>query len=73
MTTRSLVSNKHVSLVLALIFLSHSLAFDDRSRLGTYVTSIPIFRTEGGSNVVTVGVGTPGQELNLTLCELIAA
>ncbi len=63
---------RKVTLILAHLLLSSALAFDDRSRLGTYVTTIPIYRTEGNTNVVTVGVGTPGQSVNLTLCELEA-
>jgi hypothetical protein len=41
---------------------------EDAARLGQFYTDIPIYRTRGGNNVVTVGLGDPVQELNLTLC-----
>jgi hypothetical protein len=57
-------------LIVALSCLADgTLAFDDRSRLGEYVTSIQIFRTPGTSNAVEVAVGTPGSAVNLTLSE----
>src|SRR4051794_33261714 len=46
-----------------------TLGFDDRSRLGEYVTAIQIFRTPGTSNAVEVAIGTPGKAVNLTLSE----
>ena len=40
----------------------------DTSRLGSYYTSLPLYRG-AGTNVFVVGVGTPPQEVNLTVCE----
>ena len=56
----------------ALLFLlSNTLADqkEDDARLGQYYTSIPIYRSGSGTNVVQVGLGTPAQEFNLTLSE----
>ena len=41
----------------------------DAGRVGTFYTSIPIYRTGAGTNVVSVGLGTPAVDVNLTLCE----
>jgi len=41
---------------------------EDTARLGTYYTDIAIYRAGSGNNVVTVGLGDPVQEFNLTLC-----
>jgi hypothetical protein len=45
------------------------------SRLGSNFTTIPIWRTLGGTNVINIGLGGEGpgfttQPMNLTLCEL---
>ena len=42
----------------------------DSSRLGTEYTLMPLHRGEGGTNVLTLGIGTPVQDFNLTLCQL---
>ncbi|ORY29360.1 aspartic peptidase domain-containing protein [Naematelia encephala] len=39
----------------------------DKSRLGEYYTAISIYRSGTGTNVVSVGFGTPPQDVNLTL------
>ncbi|RXK39222.1 hypothetical protein M231_03442 [Tremella mesenterica] len=39
----------------------------DQSRLGTEYTLLPIYRTEGGTNALALGIGTPAQDFNLTL------
>jgi hypothetical protein len=41
---------------------------EDTARLGSYYTDIAIYRTGSGNNVVSVGLGDPIQDLNLTLC-----
>jgi hypothetical protein len=40
----------------------------DASRLGQYYTSLPLYRSGSGTNVLTVGVGTPAVDVNLTVC-----
>lgn len=40
-------------------------------QLGDYYTSIPVYRTGRGSNIVPVGFGTPEQQFNLTLSTLL--
>lgn len=55
-------------LLLACHGLLQVTAFDDASRLGKYVTGIPIYRTVGNTNAVQAVLN--GQNLNLTLCEL---
>lgn len=50
-----------------LAFLLSTNAYDDRLRLGTYLTSSTIYRTAGDTNVVKVGISE--QEYNLTLCK----
>lgn len=61
-----------LGLAAGLLFACHDLlqvtAFDDASRLGKYITGIPIYRTIGNTNAVQVSL--EGQNLNLTLCEL---
>ncbi|ORX37386.1 aspartic peptidase domain-containing protein [Kockovaella imperatae] len=56
---------------LILIFLllsSYHLTFAaDRDRLGDFYTSIPLYRSGSGTNVIPVGVGTSPQFVNLTL------
>jgi hypothetical protein len=42
---------------------------EDNSRLGEFYTAIPLYRSGAGTNVVSVGLGTPAQQLNLTACE----
>ena len=42
----------------------------DSSRLGTEYTLMPLHRGEGGTNVLALGIGTPVQDFNLTLCQL---
>jgi hypothetical protein len=41
---------------------------EDTARLGSYYTDIAIYRTGSGNNVVSVGLGDPIQDFNLTLC-----
>lgn len=41
---------------------------EDNSRLGEFYTAIPLYRSGAGSNVISVGLGTPAQQLNLTAC-----
>lgn len=41
---------------------------EDTVRLGSYYTDITIYRTGSGNNVVSVGLGDPVQDFNLTLC-----
>ena len=41
---------------------------EDTARLGSYYTDIAIYRSGSGSNVVSVGLGDPVQDFNLTLC-----
>ena len=41
---------------------------EDTARLGTYYTNIAIYRSGSGNNVVSVGLGDPVQDFNLTLC-----
>jgi hypothetical protein len=60
------------SIILALLSCtSQTSAVNDASRLGKYYTSLPFYRTGQGTNVFTVGVGTPAVEVNLTVCEHI--
>lgn len=56
-------------LLLALLPLVTAGPEEDAARLGQYYTNIAIYRSGSGNNVVTVGVGEPAQEVNLTLCE----
>jgi hypothetical protein len=42
---------------------------EDSARLGSYYTDIAIYRTGSGNNVVSVGLGDPIQDFNLTLCK----
>jgi hypothetical protein len=42
---------------------------EDTARLGSYYTDIAIYRTGSGNNVVSVGLGDPIQDFNLTLCK----
>jgi hypothetical protein len=62
------------ALLLSLLVLLHApivLADSsvDSSRLGTEYTALNLLRTGSGSNVFSVGVGTPSIEVNLTVCE----
>lgn len=41
---------------------------EDTARLGSFYTDIAIYRSGSGNNVVTVGLGDPVQDFNLTLC-----
>jgi hypothetical protein len=41
---------------------------EDTARLGSYYTDIAIYRSGSGNNVVSVGLGDPVQDFNLTLC-----
>jgi hypothetical protein len=41
---------------------------EDTARLGSYYTDIAIYRSGSGNNVVSVGLGDPIQDVNLTLC-----
>jgi hypothetical protein len=41
---------------------------EDNARLGSYYTNIAIYRSGSGNNVVSVGLGDPVQDFNLTLC-----
>jgi hypothetical protein len=41
---------------------------EDKARLGSYYTNIAIYRSGSGNNVVSVGLGDPVQDFNLTLC-----
>jgi hypothetical protein len=41
----------------------------DAARLGSFYTTIPLYRSGSGTNVLTVGVGKPAQQVNLTLSE----
>lgn len=43
---------------------------EDADRLGQYYTNVAIYRSGSGNNVVSVGLGDPEQEFNLTLSEL---
>lgn len=43
---------------------------NDRDRLGTHLTGIPLYRTPGNANVVKLGLGTPEQSgISLSVCE----
>lgn len=43
---------------------------NDRDRLGTHLTGIPLYRTPGNINVVKLGLGTPEQSgISLGVCE----
>lgn len=55
--------------LLALLTIVRAGADEDAARLGQYYTNIAIYRSGSGNNVVTVGLGDPAQEVNLTLCE----
>jgi hypothetical protein len=39
----------------------------DEARLGTYYTSMPLYRSGAGTNILPVGIGSPPQQVNLTL------
>jgi len=41
---------------------------EDTARLGSYYTDIAIYRSGSGNNVVSIGLGDPVQDFNLTLC-----
>lgn len=41
----------------------------DDARLGEFYTSIPLWRSGSGTNIFSVGLGTPPQEVNLTLSQ----
>lgn len=40
---------------------------EDEARLGSFYTTIPLWRSGSGTNVVNVGIGNPPQDVNLTL------
>jgi len=44
---------------------------EDTARLGSFYTDIAIYRSGSGNNVVSVGLGDPVQDFNLTLCTSI--
>lgn len=41
----------------------------DATRLGTFYTDFPIYRSGSGTNVVKVAIGKPGVAAQLTLCK----
>ena len=41
----------------------------DIARLGEYYTSLPLYRSGSGTNVLPVAIGNPEQQINLTLSE----
>lgn len=41
----------------------------DFSRMGSYYTPMPLYRNGAGTNVLTIGVGTPEVVVNLTCCK----
>lgn len=41
---------------------------EDDARLGQFYTDITVYRSGSGTNVVSVGLGDPVQDFNLTLC-----
>ena len=44
-------------------------AATDASRLGSYFTALDLYRGST-TNIFVVGIGTPPQEFNLTVCQL---
>lgn len=41
----------------------------DASRLGSFYTALPLYRSGAGTNILSVGIGTPETNVNLTLSE----
>ena len=39
----------------------------DIARLGDFYSSIPLYRSGSGTNIFSVGIGSPEQQVNLTL------
>lgn len=61
-----------LALLLATVppFTSAASIANDRDRLGTHLTGIPLYRTPGNLNVVKLGLGTPEQSgISLGVCE----
>jgi hypothetical protein len=64
----------HTLLLLAASLLPRAARADsstDEARLGSFYTSIPLWRSGAGTNILRVGVGTPATNVNLTLSELL--
>lgn len=65
-----MIAQVKANLAVLILIASQTLA-QDRSKLGDFYSNIPLYRTGQGSNVVSVGVGTPEQRFNLTFCEYL--
>jgi hypothetical protein len=53
------------------LLVSAVAAQSDASRLGSFYTTLPIYRSGAGTNTVSIGLGAPAQPMNLTVCEWI--
>jgi hypothetical protein len=62
-------------LLLAILALCLPLAAagpdEDAARLGQNHTDVAIYRSGGGTNVISIGLGDPVQDFNLTICEFM--
>ena len=45
-------------------------AATDASRLGSFYTALDLYRGSA-TNILVVGIGTPPQDVNLTVCQLV--
>ena len=60
----------HISFALVLAALqARAERRTDEARLGTFYTSLPLYRSGAGTNILPVGIGSPSQQVNLTLSE----
>ncbi|KAL7419284.1 hypothetical protein Q5752_006121 [Cryptotrichosporon argae] len=57
----------HLAVVLAVAHRGRADTSTDAARLGEEYTTLPLYRSGAGTNVLSVGLGTPAQAFNLTL------